>query len=254
LSVDIDEAKKAEDRLRRSEAHLAEAQRLSHIGASAHNETTILYGSEETYRIWGFDPAQGIPSLEAVRQRIHPDDRDRMYAEVQHALGEKRRYSIAYRIVLPDGTVKHIESIGQPVFSARGELVEVVATQMDVTERKRSEQALREREAKIRRLVDANIIGIFIWDFDGRILEANDAFLRLLGYDHEDIVSGRMRWTELTEPEWWRANHEGRLAELKMTGSLRPFEKEYFRKDGSRVPVLTGRQPSKKTGTKVSLS
>src|SRR4029077_5179577 len=73
LSVDIDEAKKAEDRLRRSEAHLAEAQRLSHSGASAYDATRILYWSEETYRIFGFDPRDGLPSREAVWQRIHPD-------------------------------------------------------------------------------------------------------------------------------------------------------------------------------------
>src|SRR5258708_6141757 len=150
LSVDIDEGKKAEDRLRRSEAHLAEAQRLSHSGVSAYNETTILYGSEETYRIWGFDPAQGVPSFEAVLQRVHPGDRDRHQAAVRRALDEKRGYSLAYRIVMPDGTVKHLESIGQPVFSASGELVEVVATQIDVTERKRAEQTLRESEAKFR--------------------------------------------------------------------------------------------------------
>jgi PAS domain S-box-containing protein len=151
LSVDIDEAKKAEDRLRRSEAHLAEAQRLSHSGVSAYNETAILYGSEETYRIWGFDPAQGVPSFEAVRQRVHPDDRDRHHAAMRRAWDEKRGYSIAYRIVLPDGTVKHLESIGEPVFSASGELVEVVATQIDVTERKRAEQALRDSEEALRR-------------------------------------------------------------------------------------------------------
>ena len=70
-----------EQALRRSEAYLAEAQRLSHSGVSAFNETAVLYGSEETYRIWGFDPAQGVPSREAVNQRIHPDDRDRVNAE-----------------------------------------------------------------------------------------------------------------------------------------------------------------------------
>jgi PAS domain S-box-containing protein len=90
VTVDIDESKKAEDRLRRSEAHLAEAQWLSHSGVSVYNETAILYGSEETYRIWGFDPAQGVPTREAVFQRIHPDDRDRMSGEVQRALGEKK--------------------------------------------------------------------------------------------------------------------------------------------------------------------
>src|SRR5271154_4417320 len=114
LSCDIDERKKAEDLLRRSEAHLAEAQRLTHIGVGAYNETVILFGSEETYRIWGFDPAHGVPSRQAVFERIHPNDRDRMRAEVQRALSEKRRYSTDYRILLPDGTVKHLESIGEP--------------------------------------------------------------------------------------------------------------------------------------------
>ena len=140
LSIDVDEAKKAEDRLRRSEAYLEEAQRLSHSGVAAYNETDILYGSEETFRIWGFDPAQGVPSREAVNQRIHPDDRDRLLAEVQRAVSEKRNYFFAYRIVLPDREIKHIETIGRPAFSASGELVEIVTTQIDVTERKRAQE------------------------------------------------------------------------------------------------------------------
>jgi len=98
---------------------------------------------------------------------------------------------------------------------------------------------LAEREARIRRLVDSNIIGMFIWDFEGRIIEANDAFLRMVGHDREDLVAGRMHWRDLTPPEW-RDRDERRVPELKMTGSLQPFEKEYFRKDGSRVPVLIG--------------
>ena len=151
-TLDIEEGKKAEDLLRRSEAHLAEAQRLSHTGAVAYNGTAILFASEETYRIWGFDPAQGLPSREVVFQRIHPDDRDWLNAEVRRAVGEKRRYSIAYRILLPDGTVKHLETIGQPVFSASGKLVEIFATQTDVTERKRAEEALRESEHRLRQL------------------------------------------------------------------------------------------------------
>jgi PAS domain S-box-containing protein len=150
LSVDIDEGKKTEDRLRRSEAHLAEAQRLSHTGASAYDATTILYWSEETYRIFGFDPRDGLPSREAVWQRIHSDDRNRVRAEVEDAQNDEGAFSSEFRIVLPDGTVKYIESIRQPVFSTNGGLVEVVATQIDVTERKRAEQAFRESEAKFR--------------------------------------------------------------------------------------------------------
>jgi PAS domain S-box-containing protein len=149
LSVDIDETKKAEDRLRRSEAHLAEAQRLSHTGASAYNATAILYWSEETYRIFGFDPRDGVPDPEAVWQRIHPDDRSRVRAEVEDALHGKGGFSSEFRIVLPDGTVKYLESIRQPVFSTNGEPVEVVATQIDVTERKRAEEAYREAQMEL---------------------------------------------------------------------------------------------------------
>ena len=140
-TLDIEEGKKAEDLQRRSEAHLAEAQRLSHTGAVAYNGTAILFASEETYHIWGFDPAQGLPSREVVFQRIHPGDRDWLNAEVRRAVGEKRRFSTAYKILLPDGTVKHLETIGQPLFSASGKLVEIFATQTDVTERKRAEEA-----------------------------------------------------------------------------------------------------------------
>jgi PAS domain S-box-containing protein len=135
------------DKLQRSEAHLAEAQRLSHTGSWALNPATrrILYWSEECYRIWGFDPAQGVPYRTSVFQRIHPDDRDRVLDEAQEALRQKRDYTIEFRIVLPDGTLKYLEAIGHHLFSARGELVEVVGTNVDVTERKRAEKALRER-------------------------------------------------------------------------------------------------------------
>jgi PAS domain S-box-containing protein len=197
-NIDIENLKRTERRLRQSEAYLAEAQRLSQTGSAVYNQTTFLYWSEETYRIWGFDPLQGIPSREAVRQRMHPDDRDKAREEAELAWREKRGYSVEFRIVLPDGTVKHLEANSRPVFSTSGELVENIVTHIDLTERKRAEQALRESEAKIRRLVDANIIGIFIWDFEGRIIEANDAFLRMVDYDREDLVSGRIRWTELT--------------------------------------------------------
>ena len=98
---------------------------------------------------------------------------------------------------------------------------------------------LEQREAKIRRLVDANIIGIYLWEIEGRIVEANDTFLRMVGCNREDLVAGRVRWTDLTPPEW-RDRDARAVEEVKMTGRLQPGEKEYFRKDGSRVPVLIG--------------
>ena len=114
---------------------------------------------------------------------------------------------------------------------------------LQITARERAEAAVRELanglEVKIRRLVDANIIGIIIFTLEGQIIEANEAFLRIVGYDRADLAAGRLRWTELTPPEWREAD-DRRVAELKMIGTAQPFEKEYFRKDGSRVPVLIG--------------
>ncbi|HVQ73295.1 MAG TPA: ATP-binding protein [Bradyrhizobium sp.] len=98
---------------------------------------------------------------------------------------------------------------------------------------------LQARDKKIRRLVDSNIVGIIIWEVEGRILEANDAFLRMVGYDREDLTAGRLHRTTLTPPEW-RDRDAHTVAELKRIGTAQPFEKEYLHKDGSRVPVLIG--------------
>ena len=97
---------------------------------------------------------------------------------------------------------------------------------------------LQEREAKVRRLVDSNIVGIFIGRL-GCITEANDAFLQIVGYSRDDLLSGCMRWPDMTPPEW-RKEQARAVAELRATGTVKPFENAFFRKDGSRVPVLIG--------------
>jgi PAS domain S-box-containing protein len=124
---------------------------------------------------------------------------------------------------------------------ARIAVLKLLASQAAISlENSRLYHDLAEREAKIRRLVEANIIGIFIFALDGQIVEANDAFLNMVGYDREDLVTGRIRWTDLTPPEWLDRDARQWVPEFKRTGILPPFEKAYFRKDGSRVPVLVG--------------
>ncbi|HJZ77253.1 MAG TPA: GAF domain-containing protein, partial [Vicinamibacterales bacterium] len=123
---------------------------------------------------------------------------------------------------------------------ARLKLLEVLASQAAVAlENTRLYRDLQEREARIRRLVDSNIIGIVIWHTDGRVIDTNDEFLRMIEFDRDDLLSGRVRWTDLTPPEW--RNREVRaLAELKEAGTVQTHEREFLRKDGTRVPVLVG--------------
>jgi PAS domain S-box-containing protein len=119
-------------------------------------------------------------------------------------------------------------------------VLKLLASQAAISlENTRLYRDLEKREAKIRRLVDANIMGIFIWNLEGQIIEANQAFLHMVNYSREDLVAGRLSWRSLTPPEW-RDVTERAVAQLKVTGIVQPYEKEYFRNDGSRVPVLVG--------------
>ena len=123
---------------------------------------------------------------------------------------------------------------------ARIAVLKLLASQAAVAlENTRLYRDLEQREAKIRRLVEANIIGIFIFFLDGRITEANDAFLEMVSYNREDLILGHIRWTDLTPPEW-RDRDARAVVEVKRTGGALPYEKEYIRKEGSRVPVLIG--------------
>ncbi|NWL76417.1 protein kinase [Pseudomonas taiwanensis] len=127
------------------------------------------------------------------------------------------------------------------VFSpTRIAVLKLVASQAAISlENARLYREVAEREAKIRRLVDANIIGIVVWNASGGLIDANDAFLRIIGYAREDLSAGRLRWRDLTPPEFM-AISERSLASALQTGRAQPYEKEYIRKDGSRVPVVVG--------------
>jgi PAS domain S-box-containing protein len=120
-------------------------------------------------------------------------------------------------------------------------VVNFLVTRVRLEQRRhmRAQEALGESEAKIRRLVDSNIIGIFFSGLKGQVFDANDAFLHLVGHDRDDLVSRRIRWTDLTPPEW-RERDRRALEELSSNTVAQPYEKEFFRKDGSRVRVLIG--------------
>jgi PAS domain S-box-containing protein len=134
-------------------------------------------------------------------------------------------------------------SLGKFASSAYQAQIHIEDLKIQVAEREKAEAEVRDLarglDAKLQRLVEANVVGIVTWNLEGVITGANDAFLSMVQYDREDFTSGRVRWTDLTPAEW-RGCAERAVADLKATGIFQPFEKEYFRKDGSRVPALVG--------------
>jgi PAS domain S-box-containing protein len=159
--MDVTERKRAEEALRRSEAYLAEAQKLTHTGSWvwAVAERRALHLSEEWYRVYGFDPKEGIPDWNKPVQRMHPDDRARWQQIFDRAIIEKSDYEADYRILLPDGAVRHIHSVGHPVLDASGKLVQFVGSSSDVTERKQAEEALRQTQADLARISRITTMG-----------------------------------------------------------------------------------------------
>jgi len=149
---DITERKRAEQRLSESEAYLAEAQRLSETGSWAWNPATgdIRYWSEMCYCVLGFDPAGPLPRFEEFFHRIHPDDQAASRERFEQAIGDKADFELDYRIVHPERAIRDIHAVGHAVLDGSGKLSEFVGTVIDVTERKRAEQEVRESEADLR--------------------------------------------------------------------------------------------------------
>ena len=163
-NTDIEERKRVEGALKRSETYLAEAQRLTHTGSCAIDGTSreILYWSEEMFRLFAFDPQQGLPLWDQWVQRIHAEDRDKFKMDADRTFLEKVHCDVEFRTVTPDGSVKQIHGIGHPVLSPSGELVQVVGTMIDVTERTRADEArerLRQLEADLAHMNRVSTIG-----------------------------------------------------------------------------------------------
>jgi PAS domain S-box-containing protein len=231
-AIDVTEHELMIQELRRREAYLAEAQRLSHTGSFGWRPGDgELVWTDETYRIFEYDSTVK-PTLDSVLQRVHPQDRAPFGEVTDRASSTGTDFEHEYRLLLPDGRVKYVHAIAHAVQNGSGGR-EFIGAVTDITERTTTED-------KIRRLVEANIFGIVIVDVEGGcVVGANEAFLSMLQYSREDLVSRRKPWADLTPPEWHERD-ERALAGLKATRAVQPYEKEFYRKDGSHVPVLIG--------------
>jgi PAS domain S-box-containing protein len=188
--VDNTERKRAEESLRESEAYLTEAQRLSHTGSWALDVASnrYLYTSEEFDRMFGFDPDGEPLTTEAVLERMHPEDRISWKRILEKSIRERLDTTSQYRIVLPDGSIRHIRTIRHPVVDGAGEVVKLVGTSIDITERMGAEEKLRASEARFRTFVDHATDAFFLHDDDLLIVDVNRQACDSLGYSREELI------------------------------------------------------------------
>jgi PAS domain S-box-containing protein len=235
-----------EEKLQRSEAYLAEAQKLTHTGSWAWQVAggDAVHLSEEWYRIYGFDPENGPPAFEECRQRTHPEDRAKWQGAIDRAIAEKSEYEVEFRILLPDGSVKHIHTVGHPVLNASGDLVQFVGSSTDVTERKRAEQAT----CLLAAIVESSHDAIVSKSLNGVITSWNKGAERLFDYAAEEAVGQNI--TLIIPPE--RRDEERTIIEQLTRGErVDHFETVRMRKDGSLLDVSLTISPMKDASGRV---
>ena len=202
LVQDITKRKCAEEKLQRNEMYLAEGQRLSHTASWAWNVSTgEVYWSAELFRIHGLDSDEVRPGYPDVLEYIHPEDRARAQQTFEDAVREEKEFELAYRVLLPNGTIRHVKNLAHPVFDGSGTVVEFVGTTIDTTERMQAEERVRLAYERVDMLLDSISDNFFGLDKEGRFTYFNEHAaeqMRSLGRDPDALI-GRVSWEEFPD-------------------------------------------------------
>ncbi len=237
-TTDIDEQKTAEESFKHSaETFKLIAEAIPQIVWTALPDGTLDYMNPRWTDYTGLSMEEFLDQGQAVV--VHPADFESVANSWSTSLINKEPFEHEFRMKRFDGVYRWQLGRGVPIISENGEVLKWFGTTTDIDDQKRAEERIAQSEAKFRRLVDSNIIGVFVARIDGAILEANQAFLNMIDYSSEDVVAGRLNWINLTPEEERKVLFERREKIMK-EGVLTPFEKEYIRKDGSLVPVVVG--------------
>jgi len=235
VARDISERKRVEEALRETQARLKSTLAAGSIGTWTWDIVNDRLAADkftaDLFSIETDAAAKGLPA-EAYLQAVMKEDQPGVTDALARAIKSCGHYDIEYRVRQKDGEQCWLQARGRVDCDGAGNAVNFHGAVMDITERKRT-------EGRVRRLVDSNVQGVMFWNSKGEITGANDAFLRIVGYTREDLEAGRIGWSTMTPPEYANLDRHS-LDELAATGVCTPFEKEYFRKDGSRVPILLG--------------
>jgi PAS domain S-box-containing protein len=229
---DVTERKRAEQVLRRTENYLAEAQRLTHTGSFVWrvSDGNSVFLSDEWYRIYGFDPKDGMPVWQRRLDRIHPGDRERWQEVIGQAIRHKTDYDLEFRLLLPDGTIKWVHTVGHPLLNNAGELVEFLGTTTDISERKVSEHALRRSEGYLEEAQRMTGSGSWAWDVRSGDLFWSQEMSRIFGYEPAK--------TRATTEQFWGRVHPEDLASVRERAARERSVKEMIDSGGDFRIVL----------------
>jgi PAS domain S-box-containing protein len=232
------ERQQAETKLQESEERIRLATTAAEVGMWFWNlASNELIWTEKCKQLFGLSPEAEI-NYEVFVNCIHPEDQQAVQEAIALSLEQKVDCDVEYRTVWPNGSIHWIDVKGRVFSDADGKPVRLMGTAQDITQRKQAENALRQRETQLRRLVDSNIIGI-MFATPECITEGNEAFLEMVGYTQEELLTGKVTRKDITPPEYHPLDQQG-LEQLFQLGVCTPYEKEYIRKDGSRIPILIG--------------
>ncbi|MFQ4145935.1 PAS domain S-box protein [Chlorogloeopsis sp. ULAP02] len=189
IDLDITAQKQAQEALRQSEAHLAMAQKVAQVGSWEFDlASQKIIWSETTFQHWGFEPSQSEPSYAELLERVYPDDREILQQFVERSITQGIPYGFDMRILRPDGSIRYLDSRGEPVFNEQGQVIKLIGTSFDISDRKHLEEELRRREQELADFIENAPIGIHCVSSDGTILWANQAELDLLGYSPQEYI------------------------------------------------------------------
>jgi PAS domain S-box-containing protein len=235
---DITQRKLTEQRLTRSEARYRSLVRASSevVWISAPDGLPTEASPEwQAFTGQTAEQMRGYGWVDA----IHPDDRQRGVEAWKRAVGQGSNFQIKLRLLRQDGVYRHMLIRAVPSRDASGQIVEWLGMHTDITQQVEMEAALSDTQSRFRKLYEANIIGIAYPDKYGAFFDGNDEFLRIVGYSREELRAGQVRWDKMTPPEYAAIDAQ-HIAEAAQHGSCTAYEKEYIRRDGTRVPILCG--------------
>ncbi|MFN3299462.1 MAG: PAS domain S-box protein [Sediminibacterium sp.] len=232
--------RKAVADLEKTNERLLIAQEIAHNG---YWEIDLIngqhYWSDELYKIFEIENTGTVIDVEAYMSLIHPDDL-KVLSDGNIGLLEKNiPLNAEFRIIQKDGNIKYLLAKAKLIKSKDGLPMRIEGTTQDITERKKTELDLYLSENRSRKIFESGIIGLIYWDSNGEILDANDYFFEMTGYTKKDLKEKKISWSKMTPAEYAELDRIA-LEQIAKTGICKPVEKEYIRKDGTRLPVLLG--------------